>query len=61
MVVPASDQAPARRAALAYRCLRDVPVPLDILVKTREEVERTRHVPASLIHEILDRGRVLYG
>ena len=61
MVVPASDQAPARRAARAYRCLRDVPIPLDILVKTREEVERARQVPASLVHEIFERGRVLYG
>jgi predicted nucleotidyltransferase len=61
VVVSESDQAPARRAARAYRCLREVPVPLDILVKTRDEVERTRHVPASLIHEVLERGRVLYG
>jgi predicted nucleotidyltransferase len=61
VVVTASDQPAPRRAARAYRCLREVPVPLDILVKTRDEVERTRHVPASLVHEILKRGRVLYG
>lgn len=61
VVVPQSDQPPPRRAARAYRCLREVAVPLDILVKTREEVERSRHVPASLIHEVLKRGRVLYG
>jgi len=61
VVVSESDQPPSRRAARAYRCLREVPVPLDILVKTREEVERTRHVPASLIHEVLERGQVLYG
>jgi predicted nucleotidyltransferase len=61
VVVPESDLPPPQRAARAYRCLREVPVPLDILVKTREEVERSRHVPASLIHEILERGRVLYG
>lgn len=61
VVVPESDQPPPRRAARAYRCLREIPVPLDILVKTREEVERTRQAPASLIHEVLKRGRVLYG
>jgi predicted nucleotidyltransferase len=61
VVVTASDQPAPRRAARAYRCLREVPVPLDILVKTRDEVERTRHVPASLVHEVLERGRVLYG
>ncbi len=61
VVVPESDQPPPRRSARAYRCLRDIAVPLDILVKTRQEVERTRHVPASLVHEVLERGRVLYG
>jgi predicted nucleotidyltransferase len=61
VVVAESDLTPPRRAARAYRCLREIPVPLDILVRTREEVERTRHVPASLIHEVLERGRVLYG
>ena len=61
VVVPESDLPPPRRAARAYRCLREVPVPLDILIRTREEVERTRHVPASLIHEVLERGRILYG
>ena len=61
VVVPESDQPAPRRAARAYRCLREVPVPLDILVKTRAEVERTRNVPASLIHEVLTRGRILYG
>lgn len=61
VVVSESDQPPPRRAARAYRCLREVPVPLDILVKTRDEVERTRHVPASLLHEVFERGEVLYG
>lgn len=55
VVVPESDQPPPRRAARAYRCLREIPVPLDILVKTRDEVERTRHAPASLVHEVLKR------
>ena len=61
VVVSESNLPPPQRAARAYRCLREVPVPLDILVRTREEVERTRHLPASLMHEVLERGRVLYG
>lgn len=61
VVVSESDMTPPRRAARAYRCLREVAVPLDILVRTREEVERTRHVPSSLIHEVFERGRLLYG
>ena len=61
VVVPESKLPPPRRAARAYRCLREVPVPLDILVRTRAEVEGTRHVPASLLNEIFERGRLLYG
>ena len=61
VVVSESDQPAPRRAARAYSCLREVPLPLDILVKTQAEVERTRHVPASLVNEIYERGRVLYG
>lgn len=61
VVVPESDQPAPRRAARAYRCLREVPIPLDILVKTRGEVERHRNVPASLIHDVMERGRLLYG
>jgi predicted nucleotidyltransferase len=61
VIVPHSDQPPTLRAVRAHRCLRDIPFPVDVLVKTRAEVERGSHVPASLISEVLERGRVLYG
>lgn len=61
VIVPHSDDKPARRAARAYRCLRGLMVPTDILVKTRAEVEHFRFVHASLESEILERGKVLYG
>jgi hypothetical protein len=32
----------------------------DILVRTRAEVERYRHVRASLEHQIFEKGSVLY-
>jgi predicted nucleotidyltransferase len=60
VVVSQSDLPPAQRAARAYRCLKGMKVPKDILVRTRAEVERFRHVPASLERRIFDRGRVLY-
>lgn len=60
VIVSASDLTPTERAARAYRCLRGVKVPKDILVKTRAESERYRHVPASLESQIFERGRVLY-
>ena len=61
LIVPHSDLSPARRAAQAHRCLRGLNVPKDILVKTRAEVDRFRHVHASLEAEVLERGTVLYG
>lgn len=60
VIVANSDQKPAQRAAHAYRSLRGLLIPLDIMVKTRAEVERFRHVRASLESEVLERGRVLY-
>ncbi len=61
VIVPHSDQPPTLRAVRAHRCLRGIPFPVDVLVKTRAEVERGSHVPASLVSEVLERGRVLYG
>ena len=61
VIVSHSEQPPTLRAVRAHRCLRDIPFPVDVLVKTRAEVERASHVPASLISEVLERGRVLYG
>jgi predicted nucleotidyltransferase len=61
VIVTRSDSSPAQRSAQAHRCLRGVLIPMDLLVKTREEVERFAGVPASLEAEILQRGKVIYG
>ena len=61
IMVPKSDFSPTKRASIAYRCLRDIPYPLDILVKTRKEIERFVQVPVSLEHQIISRGKRLYG
>ncbi len=61
VIVPHSDRSPAQRAVRAYRRLRGLTVPVDILVKTRAEVDRFSSVYASLESEILERGKVLYG
>ncbi|MBF0352332.1 MAG: nucleotidyltransferase domain-containing protein [SAR324 cluster bacterium] len=61
VIVPKSDFSPAKRASIAYRCLRDIPYPLDILVKTRKEIEQFSQVSVSLEHQILSRGKRLYG
>jgi uncharacterized protein len=61
VIVPQSDARPSRRAMRAHRCLRGLLAPMDVLVKTREEMDRFGRVPASLEAEILERGKVLYG
>jgi predicted nucleotidyltransferase len=61
VIVSDSDERPARRARRAYRCLRGVKAPLDVLVRTRGEVDRHRNVRASLVSRALDDGIVLYG
>jgi len=60
VIVPHSDMKPVQRAVLAYRSLRGTPIPADILVKTRAEVDEYRDVYASLECEILEKGKVLY-
>lgn len=62
LVILSSSEVPSsKRSSIAYRCLRDIPYPLDILVKTRAEVEKFSQVPQSLEHQILLKGRCLYG
>jgi len=50
-----------RLAQQAYRSLYGVRYPCDVIVHTREEVERARQVKASLLRKIIEEGRVLYG
>ncbi len=54
VIVSESDERPTQRAARAYHCLGGIGVPKDILVKTRAEVDKYRHVYASLECEILE-------
>jgi uncharacterized protein len=61
VIVSNSDISATKRSSIAYRCLRDIKYPLDILVKTRKEVEKFSQVSFSLEHQILSRGKCLYG
>lgn len=61
VVVADSDQPPYRRATRAYRSLRDIGVAVDVIVNTRQEVERSRGVSTSLVHKVLADGKILYG
>ena len=61
VVVPHSDETPIRRSQRAHRCLRGLRMPKDVLVETRQEVDRVKGIEASLESTILSRGRRLYG
>ena len=60
VIVPMSNERPLRRAYRARVCLGDVKIAKDVLVRTREESEKYRHVYASLENQIFEKGRVLY-
>jgi predicted nucleotidyltransferase len=61
VVVPESDEPPIKRAQRGHRCLRGLGKPKDVLVHTRSEVDRFKHLRASLSHQVLHQGRKLYG
>ena len=61
VVVSSSDMPSYRRAREIYRALRGIGVPVDIIVRTRDEVERSRQVVTSLARRVLDEGKVLHG
>jgi uncharacterized protein len=61
VIVSASDLSSSKRSTLAYRHLRDMPYPLDILVRTRQEIAKFSQVVSSLEYKILSKGKCLYG
>jgi predicted nucleotidyltransferase len=61
VVVPHSDETPIHRSQRAHRCLRGLRMPKDVLVETRQEVDRVKELKTSLENTILSRGRRLYG
>ncbi|MBZ0271234.1 nucleotidyltransferase domain-containing protein [bacterium] len=60
VVVPDSDETPAKRAQRAYARKAGLMVPMDIVVQTREEFERFLPAASSLAHRIVRDGKVLY-
>lgn len=45
----------------AYRCIRDLRVPVEFVVRTDDEMARFSSVRASLAHKVFEEGRLLYG
>jgi uncharacterized protein len=61
VIVSESDQPRYRRSREAYRALRGISVPTDVIVVTREEVKKKVNVRSSLISRVIHDGKVLYG
>lgn len=61
VVLRTSDQPEYRRAQAVYRSLRGVPLPIEVVVRTHDEMRRAARVPTSLERQALERGTVLHG
>ncbi|MBI2928132.1 MAG: nucleotidyltransferase domain-containing protein [Verrucomicrobia bacterium] len=61
VIVSESTERRIKRMQRAHHCLGDLGFPKDVLVHTRAEVDRYKHLRASLPHQVLTRGRKLYG
>jgi len=60
LIVKESEEPSHRRAILAYRALRGLGIPKDILWFTPQEVEDWARVVNHVVHHALEHGRVLY-
>ena len=60
VVIDDSPLTPYKRDALAYRALRGIGVPKDVLVYTRQEFEERSARPVSFERTIKAKGRILY-
>ncbi|PIP41623.1 hypothetical protein CO110_04485 [Candidatus Desantisbacteria bacterium CG_4_9_14_3_um_filter_40_11] len=61
LVVRDSDIPRHKRSIPIRRLFRGYMIPMDIIVYTPSEVERDKNIMGSFIHDILSRGRKLYG
>ena len=59
VIVSESDVPPHRRAQLTHRALGGIRVAADILVSTRQELDRFLPVPGSLAATVLREGRLI--
>ena len=61
VIVDRSEQPGYRLAREIYRSLRGLRVPVEVVVRTRAEMERGATVKTSLECRVLEEGRVLHG
>ncbi len=61
VIVRDSSEKAIRRMQRAHQCLIGLGFSKDVLVPTRAQVDRYKHLRASLFHQVLVNGRKLYG
>lgn len=61
VVVKSSTEPPHRRSREAYRALRGIRMPIEVIVRTAAEVEHSCTVASSLAYKVLQQGKLLYG
>jgi predicted nucleotidyltransferase len=60
LVIMESDERPAQRATRAYRAVYGKTFPMDIIVRTPQELAHRLAIGDFFIKEIVERGKVLY-
>ncbi len=60
VIIAESTESPHRRVQKAYRCLRGIKVPIDLIVLTLAELTRQSAVVTSLGRQVLETGKILY-
>jgi len=61
VIIKESEQPAYRRSREAYRSLRGLREPFEVIVRTISEVEKSRTVASSLVKKVLEQGKLLYG
>ena len=60
LIVMESQDRPTERAVKVSRLLRPRPFPMDILVRTPEEIRHRLKIGDHFIQEIMNQGKILY-
>ncbi|MBN1846911.1 MAG: nucleotidyltransferase domain-containing protein [Sedimentisphaerales bacterium] len=60
LIIQDSDQPRYRRAVALYRILADLPVEVELVVYTPEEVNQWSRVPEAFVTTALREGKVIY-
>ena len=61
IIVKDSDQPSYRRSHNVYHSLRGMREPIEVIVRTNEEVEKSKSVITSLTRKVLEQGKLVYG